>query len=86
MIFPFAYASGTTLNGLRLTFGSVASHPPQPPSPCEVTAAKIFYRTLNMKIERFAGHHHEARDALVLSVAGVTTIMLIANLLLVIWH
>jgi hypothetical protein len=38
-----------------------------------------------MKIERFAGHHAE-REALVLSVAGVTTIMLIANLLLVIWH
>jgi hypothetical protein len=38
-----------------------------------------------MKIERFAGHHVE-REALVLSVAGVTTIMLIANLLLVIWH
>jgi hypothetical protein len=29
-----------------------------------------------MKIERFAGHH-EAREALVLAVAGVTAIMLI---------
>jgi hypothetical protein len=29
-----------------------------------------------MKIERFAGHH-EAREALMLSVAGVTAIMLI---------
>ena len=34
-----------------------------------------------MKIERFAGHH-EARDALVLSVAGVTAIMLIESLIL----
>jgi hypothetical protein len=34
-----------------------------------------------MKIERFAGHH-EAREALVLSVAGVTAIMLTAYLLL----
>ena len=34
-----------------------------------------------MKIELFAGHR-EARQALVLSVAGVTAIMLIANLIL----
>ena len=33
-------------------------------------------RTLAMKIELFAGHH-EARDALLLSIAGVTAIMLI---------
>ena len=64
----------------------MASTPPQPPSPYEVTAAKIFYRTLNMKIERFAGHHHEARDALVLSVAGVTAIMLIESLILLILY
>jgi hypothetical protein len=38
-----------------------------------------------MKIERFAGHH-EAREALVLSIAGVTTIMLIANLILMILY
>jgi hypothetical protein len=37
-----------------------------------------------MKIERFAGHHHEARDALVLSVAGVTAIMLFESLVLLI--
>ena len=42
-------------------------------------------RTLAMKIEPFAGHH-EAREALVLSVAGVTAIMLIANLLLLIFY
>jgi hypothetical protein len=34
-----------------------------------------------MKIERFVGYN-EAREALVLSVAGVTAIMLIANLIL----
>jgi hypothetical protein len=39
-----------------------------------------------MKIERFAGHHHEAREALVLSIAGVTAIMLIANLILMILY
>jgi hypothetical protein len=36
-----------------------------------------------MKVERFAGHH-EARDALVLSVAGVTAVMLIEGLVLLI--
>jgi hypothetical protein len=34
-----------------------------------------------MKTERFAGHH-EARKALALSIAGVTAIMLIVNLIL----
>jgi hypothetical protein len=38
-----------------------------------------------MKIERFAGHH-EAREALVLSIAGVTAIMLTTYLLLLILH
>ena len=64
-------ASGTALNGLRLAL--------------EVTAALNFYRSLPMKAERFAGHH-EAREALVLSVAGVTAIMLIANLILMIFY
>jgi len=36
-------------------------------------------------IERFAAHH-EAKEALVVSVAGVTTIMLIANLILIILY
>jgi hypothetical protein len=39
-----------------------------------------------MKIERFAGHHHEAREALVLSIVGVTAITLIANLILMILY
>jgi hypothetical protein len=38
-----------------------------------------------MKIERFAGHH-EAREAFVLSVAGVTTVMLIESLVLLILY
>jgi hypothetical protein len=38
-----------------------------------------------MKTERFAGHH-EAKDALVLSVAGVTAIMLIESLVLLILY
>jgi hypothetical protein len=38
-----------------------------------------------MKTERFAGHH-EARQALMLSVAGVMAIMLIANLVLLILY
>ena len=40
---------------------------------------------MNMKIERFAGHH-EAREALVLSVAAVTAIMLIESLILMILY
>jgi hypothetical protein len=36
-----------------------------------------------MKIERFASHH-EAREALVLSIAGVTAILLIESLILLI--
>jgi hypothetical protein len=38
-----------------------------------------------MKTARFVGHHEE-REALVLSVAGVTAIMLIANLVLLILY
>jgi hypothetical protein len=38
-----------------------------------------------MKTARFADHH-EAREALVLSVAGVMTIMMIASLILLILH
>jgi hypothetical protein len=38
-----------------------------------------------MNIERFAGHH-EAREALMLSLAGVTAIMLIESLILLIFY
>ena len=40
---------------------------------------------MTMKAERFVGRN-EAREALVLSVAGVTAIMLVANLLLLILY
>jgi len=40
---------------------------------------------LAMKTERFAGHH-EARQALALSVAGVMAITLVATLILLILH
>jgi len=42
-------------------------------------------RALAMKTERFVGHH-EAREALVLSVASVTAIMLTAYLILLILY
>jgi hypothetical protein len=38
-----------------------------------------------MNIERFAGYD-QAREAVVLSVAGVTAIMLLANLILLILY
>jgi hypothetical protein len=38
-----------------------------------------------MKIERFAGHH-EARESLMLSIAGVTAIMLIESFMLLIFY
>jgi hypothetical protein len=38
-----------------------------------------------MKIESFPGHH-EAREALVLSITGVTAIMLIESLILLILY
>jgi len=69
----------------------VASNPQAPSTPSVgVTAANFFnrtliIRTLIMKIERFAGHH-EAREALVLAVAGVTAIMLIESLVLLILY
>jgi hypothetical protein len=38
-----------------------------------------------MKPERFAGHH-EAMEALVLSVAGVMAVLVIATLMLLLLH
>jgi hypothetical protein len=46
---------------------------------------KPLNRALLMKIERFASHH-EAGEALLLSVAGVTAIMLIESLILLILY
>ncbi len=75
---------GTTLAGLRLIPSSAASIL-SPLSPFVPRSRQPPNRTLIMKIERFAGHR-EAREALVLSVVGVTTIMLIANLILLILY
>jgi hypothetical protein len=70
---------GTALARLRLIPGSVGSTlSPEAP---EVRAATTKW-ALVMKIKLFEGHR-EARQALVLSVAGVTAIMLIANLILI---
>jgi hypothetical protein len=55
------------------------------PQPAERRSREPPNRALIMKIELFAGHH-EARQALVLSVVGVTAIMLIANLILMILY
>jgi hypothetical protein len=57
---------------------------PSVPSMLGVTAAAV-NRSRAMKTNRFVGYHEE-REALVLSVAGVTAIMLIANLLLLILY
>ena len=46
-------------------------------------AAINFFIGLAMKIELFAGHN-EAREALLMSVAGVTAMMLIESLILLV--
>jgi hypothetical protein len=69
-------------------------HTPSPSPNAEVTAASFFNARSAMvlfngrsavKTERFAGHH-EAREALVLSIAGVTAIMVTAYLILMILY
>jgi hypothetical protein len=50
-----------------------------------IPLATSFDRTSAMKGERFAGHH-EAVEALVLSVAGVMAVLVIASLMLLILH
>ena len=81
---PTRRAPGTALNGPRLAFGcrGPKATVPQPPSWGHGNPPN---RTLHMKAERFAGHH-EAREALVLSVAGVSAIMLIESLVLLILY
>ena len=75
---------GTTLAYLRLLPGSVASTPQSPSPPCRGHVSHQI-RALVMKIEQFAGHQ-EAREALVLAIAGVTTIMVIESLILLILY
>jgi hypothetical protein len=57
--------------------------PPQPPVPR--SRQPLFNERLAMKTERLADHH-QAREALMLSVASVTAIMLTAYLLLLILY
>jgi hypothetical protein len=57
---------------------------PEPPFPSPVCAWGHGSHQIGgviMNIERFAGHD-EAREAVALSVAGVTAIMLVTNLIL----
>jgi hypothetical protein len=74
---------GFTRNHIRRSAFRVLARWPRPPirawdhGSCHLKVA--------MNTERFA-RHHEAREALVLSVAGVTASMLIANLLLLILY
>jgi hypothetical protein len=63
--------SGTWLRGLD--------------TPSDLAPARSRQPLIAMKIERLAGHH-EAREALVLSVAGVTAVMLIESLVLLILY
>jgi hypothetical protein len=71
---------GTTFSRLRLSLGSVPLNPMS-----GSRGATIFDGRLAMKTERFAGHN-EAREALMLSVASVTAIMLTAYLILLILY
>jgi hypothetical protein len=76
----------TQRSAFRSWLRGLTRAPPAPQPPCvEVTAAVKFLIGRAMKIERFAGHH-EAREALVLSVASVTAIMVTAYLLLLILY
>jgi len=75
---------GTTPARPRLIAGSVAPGPPSP-SPHAWGHGSHQIGHWSMNIERFAGHH-EARQALLISVAGVTAIMLIANLILLLLY
>jgi hypothetical protein len=74
--------SGTTLNGLRLALGVVAPTTPISQPMC-LGSRQPLNRILAMKTVRFVGHD-AAREALVLSIAGVTAIMLIESLVLLI--
>src|SRR5262249_55010692 len=68
--------SGTTLNGLRLALGVVA-----PTTPMCLGSRQPLNWILAMKTASFVGHD-AAREALVLSIAGVTAIMVIESLIL----
>ena len=52
---------------------------------CADAETELQHRTFNMKIEMFEGHQ-EAKEALALSVAAVTAIILIESLLLLVLY
>jgi hypothetical protein len=79
------HASGTILDGLRLALGAVARSPHPLIPACSWGHGSPLSRSLAMRTERLASHH-EAREALVLSIAGVTVIMLIESLILLILY
>ena len=62
----------------------MASNPIRPSAPVSGSPRRPS-RTVVMNAERFAGHN-EAREALVLSIAGATAIMLIESLILLILY
>jgi hypothetical protein len=57
---------------------------PSPSPLCEGHGSQ-FFKSVAMNTEKFEGYH-EAREALVLSVAGVTAVMLIESLVLLILY
>ena len=80
---PTRRASGTARDGSAFSVWLPWPQAPRPSSPCSWGHGNPPNRTLHIKAERFAGHH-EAREALLLSVAGVTAVMLIESLVLLI--
>jgi hypothetical protein len=87
LIFPLALCVGnhTQHFAFNTWLRGPTSQFPLSPSALGSRQPLIFYWTLAMKTERLASHN-EAREALVLSVAGVTAIMLTAYLLLLILY
>jgi hypothetical protein len=86
LIFPSALCVGNHTQ--RSMFKDLAPWPPHSLS-SQLQRGRgqplIFNRSLAMKTERLVGHH-EARDALVLSIAGVTAVILIESLVLLIGY
>ena len=79
-------APGTAHNGPAFSVWLPWPQAPRPPAPhVWGHGSHEFIRSLVMRSERFAGHN-EAREALVLSIAGVTAVMLIESLVLLILY
>ena len=85
MIFPLLLYVGNHTQRSAFNVWLRGLAPPSAPQPLRGHGSQNFSSDMNMKIERFADHH-EAREALLLSVAGVTAIMLIESLILLILY